>query len=111
MLTLHTEALLRRVEENAAAALEAMGETAVALTREQMRSGYARPILESGALMASIAYQAEDGRVAVGSPLPYASAVHDGSPRVPGRPFLADALLDGADALAQAAAQALRQGL
>lgn len=111
MLTLHTEALLRRVEENTAAALEAMGETAVALTRERMRSGYARPILQSGALMDSIAYQAEGGSVTVGSSLPYASAVHDGTHRTPSRPFLADALLNGADALAEAAAQALREGM
>ncbi len=111
MLTLHTERILRRVEENTAHALEAMGEAAVALTRERMRTGYARPILESGALMDSIAYHADDGRVTVGSPLPYASAVHDGTSRTPGRPFLADALLGGADDLADAAAQALREGM
>lgn len=103
MLISHAHTIAALVEEQAAAALRAMGETAVALVRRQMQEGYEQPVVESGALLGSIAYVIEGNTLHVGTPLSYAAHVHDGTTRMPGRPFLADGLLGGISSLEQAA--------
>lgn len=103
MLISHAQDVAALVEEQAASALQSMGETAVALVRQQMQEGYEQPVVESGALLGSIAYVIEGNTLHVGTPLPYAPHVHDGTTRMPGRPFLADGILGGVSALEEAA--------
>lgn len=78
-------------------ALNAMGETAVAAVRGCMADGYAQPVRESGALMADVQYRQQDGTVAIGNTLDYAGIVHDGTHRMPGRPYLTDGILGNAE--------------
>ena len=110
MLERHDDELIAAVRAGAEAALAAMGEKAVAMTRERMRSGYARPVRDTGALIEDVSWQQEGGqRISVGSTLPYATAVHEGTSRVPGRPYLTDALMGGSEQLKEVAEQAFRE--
>lgn len=111
MLISHAAEITARLERNAASALDSAGRTASALVREQLQSGYGAPVRDTGALMDSIAHAVEGDTVRIGSALPYAALVHDGTSRMPGRPFLADGILGGAEDIALAMAEALGQGL
>ena len=111
MLISHAAEITAHLERNAASALDSAGRTADALDLEQMQSGYGAPVKDTGALMDSIAHAVEGDTVRIGSALPYAAYVHDGTSRMPGRPFLSDAILGGAEDIALAMAEALGQGL
>ena len=90
----------------------ATGEAAVAAVRETMLTGYERPIYRTGALLNDVSCAVQGATAAIGNTLPYAFPVHDGTCRMAGRPYLADGILSNAQALRNAAAQALRrQGL
>lgn len=109
MLKSHEEELIAAVRSGAEAALAAMGETAVVMTRDRMRSGYDRPVRDTGSLMADVSWHTEgEHRISVGNTLPYATAVHEGTSRVPGRPYLTDALMGGRDKLKEVAEKAIR---
>lgn len=88
-------------------AVQAMGEAAVACVRAQMLTGYERPIYRTGALHDNVTFTRDGSTVAIGSTLPYAPFVHDGTWRMPGRPYLADGILNNAASLRQAAARSL----
>ena len=104
MLKSHAEELIEAARAGAEAALAAMGEAAVAMTRDRMRRGYARPVRDTGALMADVSWQKNgETRISVGNTLPYATAVHEGTSRVKGRPYLTEALLDGREKLKEVA--------
>ena len=111
MLISHAAEITARLERNAASALDSAGRTAAALVRGRLQSGYGAPVRDTGALMDSIAHAVEGDTVYIGSPLPYAVCVHDGTSRMPGRPFLADGILGGAEDIARAMAEVLGQGL
>ena len=96
----------RRLDLNAAA--HAMGETAAECVKAQMLNGYERPVYRTGALMRNVSFTVEDGKVTIGNTLPYAAPVHDGTCRTAGRPYLAEGILNNAELLRQAAAEALR---
>lgn len=106
-LDLHTEEILSRLSQSVSDALDAAGQVAVTAVQQQMLSGYARPIRDTGALMESITYALDGSTVHIGTPLPYAEAVHDGTARTSGRPFLTDGLR--AAPLAEALAEALNR--
>lgn len=91
-LQLRTEEILTRLTQGVSDALEAAGPVAVDAVRQQMLSGYSRPIRDTGALMDSITYVLDGNTLHIGTSLPYAEAVHDGTLRTPGRPFLTDGL-------------------
>lgn len=99
--------LLTRLDLPAAA--QAMGEAAVGTIRTQMLEGYERPVYRTGALHNNVSFALDGTTVAIGNTLPYAIPVHDGTCRMAGRPYLADGILNHADALRQAAMRALRQ--
>ena len=99
--------LLARLDLPAAA--QAMGEAAVGAVRAQMLEGYERPVYRTGALHDNVSFALDGTTVAIGNTLPYAIPVHDGTCRMAGRPYLADGILNHADALRQAAMRALRQ--
>ena len=111
MLISHAAEITARLERNAASALDSAGRTASALVREQLQSGYGAPVKDTGALMDSIAFAVEGSTVRIGTPLPYAACVHDGTSRMPARPFLSDGVLGGAEDIARGMAEALWQGL
>lgn len=106
MFTSRLPEFLSRLDLTAAA--QAMGETAVAAVRTQMLEGYERPVYRSGALHDNVHFALDGTTVVIGNTLPYAIPVHDGTCRMAGRPYLADGILNHADALRQAAAEALR---
>lgn len=106
MFTSRLPELLARLDLPAAA--QAMGEAAVAAVRAQMLEGYERPVYRTGALHDNVHFALDGATVAIGNTLPYAIPVHDGTCRMAGRPYLADGILNHADALRQAAAEALR---
>ena len=89
-------------------AARAMGEAAVGCVRWQMQHGYAQPIFATGALMNDVSFVTDGTSVTIGSTLPYASAVHDGTFTQPARPYLADGILGSISTLRDAAANALR---
>ena len=101
MMREHGDEAIRRVREGVERGLAAAGEAGAAAVRETMERGYGEPIRRSGALMESIGWAAEDGRVAVGTNIPYGELVHNGTSRVVGRPFLADGLARGAPEMAR----------
>lgn len=113
-LTDNSAQVLAKLNANKSAALQAMGVKAVGLTVDQMEKGYGRPIRQTGDLMRSIAYAAENSgpdTVDVGSELEYAPFVHEGTSRMQGRPYLRDALTKGANMLKKVCAAYLKQGM
>ncbi len=107
MFTSHLPEFLSRIDLTAAA--HAMGKAAVGAVRTQMLEGYERPVYRTGALHDNVSFAVDGATVAIGNTLPYAIPVHDGTCRMAGRPYLADGILNHADALRQAAKEALRQ--
>lgn len=101
------DACLSRLEQGTTSALNAAGQIAADSVRQQMLSGYARPIVDTGALLASIAYTVERNTLHVGSSLSYAEAVHDGTPFMPGRPYLQDGILISTGSMMAAVADEL----
>lgn len=112
MLKSHAQEILEKARQGREQALEVMGDTATALVRAQMRSGYASPVEETGALIADVQWTRRDEEtILVGSTLPYAGAVHNGTARMAARPYLTDALEHGAAQLMDAAARSLDDAL
>lgn len=111
MLTSHEEELRQHLAEGVARALEAMGAAGVAAVRDMMAHGYGKPIRRTGALMDSIAWAADAGRVAVGTNLPYAEPVHNGTRCLAGRPFLTDGLARGAEEIVRRGGEALAEAM
>ena len=75
--------------------LDAMGLEAVGCMVSQMQNGYGRPIHKTGRLMGSIQHLVENSgpnTVDVGTNVKYAPHVHDGTWKMPGRPFLKDGI-------------------
>lgn len=94
---------------NLTSACDALGAAAVSAVREEMLTGYGKPIYRTGALLRDVRCTVQGSRVTIGSTLPYAIPVHDGTCRMPGRPYLQDGILNHAEQLRQACAEALRQ--
>ena len=90
-------------------AAQAMGDAAVSAVRTQMLTGYDRPVHKTGALLNDVSCTVQGSTAVIGNTLPYAVPVHDGTCRTAGRPYLADGILNHADAIRRAAADALRQ--
>lgn len=99
----------KQLNNNILNALHAMGAAGVECIREQMRSGYGKPIHQTGALENSITYEidAEAQQVIVGSPLECAEYVHEGTAKMPGRPFVRDGIQNNRQTLQDIAAQEL----
>lgn len=111
MMQAHGEEVARRLREGVRRGLEGAGEAGVAAVREAMARRYGEPIRQSGALMESIAWAAEDGRVAVGTNIPYAGLIHNGTSRKAGRPFLTDGLAAGAAEMARRLGEGIAEAM
>ena len=95
----HTDVLLQKIRGNARAAIQAAGETVVEAVQTQMLYGYERPPVDTGRLFDSIEAGAVRGSqnlvtVAVGTRVLYGGFVHDGTYKIPPRPFMRDALMN-----------------
>lgn len=91
----NSDKILAQVETNKKAALEAMGVKAVNLILWQMRQGYGKPIRQTGDLQRDMSYEVGNSSpdtVDVGNTLKYGPYVHDGTSKMPGRPYVRDGL-------------------
>ena len=99
--------VLKKIGTNSKEAMEAAGELLVEAVQSKMLYGYhdwhGNPphteIVDTGALFdsirASIKRDSQNAySVTVGSDLPYASYVHDGTSKLKGRPFIRDAVFE-----------------
>lgn len=109
----HTAEVLAKMQGNVKKALAALGTEAVGLIQDQMQTGYEKPIWKTGDLQRDVNYSVENsgpGTVDVGNSLEYAPFVHDGTRRMKGRPYIRDALNEGADRLKQVVEENLKEG-
>ena len=102
------EQLIADLPSHVTQALSDAGAASVASVRQMMLTGYAQPVFDTGALHNSIDYIVEENTLHVGTPLPYAAPVHDGTLCIPARPFLRDGLLHSLPDMESALADALR---
>ena len=127
----HAEAVLAQMDANVESALTAMGIKAVGLIVRQMESGYTTPhknrthgttsdggthtaIRETGDLMRDVSYEVGNsgaGTVDVGNSLEYGVFVHEGTSRLESRPYIRDALTNGAEELQRVASAYLKMGM
>lgn len=103
----NVDLILTQLRAAAESAMEKSGQVAVEAVQEQMLYGYNTPhgpdghteIVDTGALFDSIeatAVKASQNLVSVdvGTNVPYAGYVHDGTWKLEARPFLRDALMN-----------------
>lgn len=127
----HAEAVLAQMDANEERALTAMGIKAVGLIVRQMESGYTTPhknrthgttsdggthtaIRETGDLMRDVSYEVGNsgaGTVDVGNSLEYGVFIHEGTSRLESRPYIRDALTNGAEELQRVASAYLKMGM
>ncbi len=104
-------AVQSRLRTNVFAALNAAGDKAVSLIRDNMEKGYGMPIRKTGALMADVhAGTPKNDSIEVGNSLYYAPYVHEGTSKMAGRPYNRDALMNGQDAIKEKIADELKRG-
>lgn len=109
-LTNNIPQVLRQMQTNIDAALEAMGSEALVSMQYMMLYGYSRPykhrhtgitdtkIYDTGALYNDLKYMVDDeSSVHFGSTLFYAEYVHEGTRKVQARPYIEDAASAVAD--------------
>lgn len=91
----NSKRVLTQMDDNVERALTAMGIKAVNLIQKEMRTGFGRPIRQTGELMRDVNYSvdAQDQTVTVGNSLEYGPYVHEGTSRMAGRPYILDALI------------------
>lgn len=88
--------VLLQLRTNTQDALQAVGQEAVSLIRDQMLSGYKKAPYDTGNLFRSIDYDVRsENTVAVGTNVDYGKYVHEGTYKMGARPFIRDALLSG----------------
>lgn len=104
--------VLLQLRTNTQNALQAVGQEAVSLIRDQMLfGGYYKAPYDTGRLFRSIDFSVIDqNTVYVGTDVPYGKYVHEGTYKMGARPFIRDALLNHKAALENAAANALKKG-
>lgn len=108
----NSRTVLRQMDGNVEAALEAMGVAATGMIVRQMQGGYGKPIRQTGDLQRDVQHETEasGGVVKVGNTLNYASFVHEGTYKMRGRAYISDALSGKSKELGQVAAPELRKG-
>lgn len=105
--------ILAQFNQNKLRALTAMGQAAVEIATDYMESKYYAPIYVTGDLIRDVNFKVmpQDEAVAVGNSLNYAMWVHEGTDRMPPRPYLRDAILNNRDVYEEVAAEHLGNGI
>lgn len=109
----HSQEVLKRLEDNKPAALEAMGVKAVGAVVNQMQTGYVRPIWKTGDLQRDVSFEVErSGKdtVDIGNSLDYAPHVHEGTYKMAGRAYLSDGIMKNADEIFAVGQAYLKKG-
>lgn len=110
----NSKTVLKTMDGNVPAALNAMGVKAVNFILHQMREGYGKPIRQTGDLQRDVQYEVNENSriVRVGNTLEYGPYVHEGTYKMAGRPYIRDGLIgdDHARQLRQAAEENLKKG-
>lgn len=78
-------------------ALTAIGIEAVGVTVRYMQSNYGAPIIQTGDLQRDVNSKVRGDVVDIGNSLDYSAFVHNGTARMPARPYLKDALSENAN--------------
>ena len=103
--------VLGQMKGNVNAALTALGVEGVGAVKEQMQSGYGKPIRQTGTLMGSISHEkSSENTVDIGTNVKYGIYVHEGTRKMKGRPFIKDGLLENEERLQTVAAEYLKKG-
>lgn len=106
------------IEQNVAAALEAIGIKSTELIIKMMQDGYHTPhgkdghtaIWDTGDLQRDVQYEVDSDTVNVGNTLNYAHFVHEGTYKLEARPYIRDAITAGTEDLQKVAEAALKVG-
>ena len=120
----HSTEVLRRVQGNLKKAAIDVGDIARDAVQEKMLWGYhdvhGNPphteIVDTGRLFDSIegqvkAVNANVYQTSVGTDVPYAEYVHEGTYKLKGRPFIADGIMESREEIQTAIREALRRGM
>lgn len=104
--------VLSQMQQNIQRALTALGQAIVEVTVDYMQYKYGKAIYLTGDLIRSITFNIDiqGQRVTVGSNLNYAVWVHNGTARMPARPFLKDAILENINIWEEVVAEHLGEG-
>ncbi len=98
----HLRAYQQRLRQATNQALSEGGAIALTHVRQEMTSGFSTPIRRSGKLYESLDFRTEDGKLHVGSNLPYAALVHEGTSNMKGRPFLTQGMENAGEEIGEA---------
>lgn len=120
----HSTEVLRRVRGNLKTAAVDVGDIARDAVQEKMLWGYhdvhGNPphteIVDTGRLFDSIegqvkAVNANVYQTSVGTDVPYAEYVHEGTYKLKGRPFITDGIMESREEIQTAIREALRRGM
>ena len=120
----HSTEVLRRVRGNLKNAAVDVGDIARDAVQEKMLWGYhdvhGNPphteIVDTGRLFDSIegqvkAVNANVYQTSVGTDVPYAEYVHEGTYKLKGRPFITDGIMESREEIQTAIREALRRGM
>ena len=120
----HSTEVLRRVQGNLKKAAIDVGDIARDAVQEKMLWGYhdvhGNPphteIVDTGRLFDSIegqvkAVNANVYQTSVGTDVPYAEYVHEGTYKLKGRPFITDGIMESREQIQTAIREALRRGM
>ena len=120
----HSTKVLRRVQGNLKKAAIDVGDIARDAVQEKMLWGYhdvhGNPphteIVDTGRLFDSIegqvkAVNANVYQTSVGTDVPYAEYVHEGTYKLKGRPFITDGIMESREEIQTAIREALRRGM
>lgn len=120
----HSTEVLRRVQGNLKKAAIDVGDIARDAVQEKMLWGYhdvhGNPphteIVDTGRLFDSIegqvkAVNANVYQTSVGTDVPYAEYVHEGTYKLKGRPFITDGIMESREEIQNAIREALRRGM
>lgn len=113
----NSKIIVKKMDGNVEAALTDMGIKGKNLILWQMRQGFGKPIRKTSALQQDVRWQVVaklfgGGAVRIGNTLKYAPYVHEGTYKMPGRPYITAGLSgeNHAKQLQKVAEAALKKG-
>lgn len=88
--------VLSQINRNITAALTAISLAVIEIASDYIMKRYYQPAYKSGTLLRSLTFELDpvNKKVVIGTNVEYAPWVHNGTHRMPARPFLKDAVLN-----------------